>query len=195
MCSPSRKYAAKHILPIYNEMYVVERLVDSVCRIDYPRELLEIQVLDDSTDETRGDRARAPSSATASTGFDIDYIHRADRTGFKAGALDARPRRSPRASSSLIFDADFVPAPDFLESASCHSSPIAKVGMVQVRWGHLNRDYSLLTQVQSILLDGHFIIEHTGAQPRRPLLQLQRHRGHLAPRRHRRRAAAGSTTR
>ncbi len=146
-------------LPIYNEMYVVERLLDSVCRIRYPRELLEIQVLDDSTDET-ATLCRAAIDRYRGQGFDIHHLHRHNRTGFKAGALDAGLQVA-RGEFILIFDADFVAPPDFLEKTLGHfQDPL--VGMVQVRWGHINRNYSLLTQVQSILLDGHFILEHGG---------------------------------
>jgi len=145
-------------LPIFNEMYVVERLVESVCRIDYPRDLLEIQVLDDSTDETCG-IARACVERHRQKGHDIVYIHRVNREGFKAGALESG-LKSARGEFVAVFDADFVPSPDFLLRTVPFFSD-AKVGMVQVRWGHLNREFSILTQAQSIFLDGHFIIEHT----------------------------------
>jgi cellulose synthase/poly-beta-1,6-N-acetylglucosamine synthase-like glycosyltransferase len=146
-------------LPLYNEMYVVERLVDSVCRIQYPKDLLEIQVLDDSVDETQ-EIARAAVERWRDEGFDIHYVHRGDRAGYKAGALDFGLRQA-RGEFVLIFDADFVAPPDILEKSLGHFEDPA-VGMVQVRWGHINRDYSLLTQVQSVLLDGHFILEHGG---------------------------------
>ena len=146
-------------LPLYNEMYVVDRLVDSVCRIRYPKELLEIQVLDDSVDETQ-DIARAAVERYREEGFDIHYLHREDRHGFKAGALDYGLQQA-KGEFVVIFDADFVAPPDILEK-SLGSFEDPRVGMVQVRWGHINRDYSLLTQVQSILLDGHFILEHGG---------------------------------
>jgi cellulose synthase/poly-beta-1,6-N-acetylglucosamine synthase-like glycosyltransferase len=146
-------------LPIYNEMYVLDRLLDSVCAIRYPRELLEIQVLDDSTDETAALARRAVERHRAQ-GLDIHYIHRDDRTGFKAGALD-EGLRVATGEFILIFDADFVAPPDILEKTIGHFQD-AQVGMVQVRWGHINRDYSLLTQVQAVLLDGHFILEHGG---------------------------------
>ena len=145
-------------LPIFNEMYVVERLVESVCRIDYPRELLEIQVLDDSTDETCG-IARACVERHRQAGHDIVYVHRTNRQGFKAGALE-NGLTTARGEFVAVFDADFVPAPDFLLRTVPFFAD-SQVGMVQVRWGHLNRDYSILTQAQSIFLDGHFIIEHT----------------------------------
>jgi len=146
-------------LPIFNEMYVVDRLVDAVCRIEYPRELLEIQVLDDSTDETRAVAELAVRRAAAQ-GFDIKYLHRTDRTGFKAGALD-EGLRVARGRFVAIFDADFLPSPDFLQRTLPHfANP--RVGMVQARWGHLNEDYSLLTKIQAILLDAHFVLEHGG---------------------------------
>jgi cellulose synthase/poly-beta-1,6-N-acetylglucosamine synthase-like glycosyltransferase len=146
-------------LPLYNEMYVVERLLASVTAIDYPKHLLEIQVLDDSTDETTT-IARKAVERYREEGFDVHYLHRTDRTGFKAGALDAGLNVA-RGRFILIFDADFVAPPDILQKCVGHFTD-PQVGMVQVRWGHINRDYSLLTQVQSILLDGHFVLEHGG---------------------------------
>jgi cellulose synthase/poly-beta-1,6-N-acetylglucosamine synthase-like glycosyltransferase len=146
-------------LPLYNEMYVVDRLLESVTRIDYPKDLLEIQVLDDSTDETTT-IAQDAVERYRESGFDIHYIHRKDRTGYKAGALDAGMKVA-KGEFILIFDADFVAPPEILQK-SLGSFGDPNVGMVQVRWGHVNRDYSLLTQVQSILLDGHFILEHGG---------------------------------
>ncbi len=145
-------------LPIYNELYVVERLIDAVAKIQYPRDRLEIQVLDDSTDETQG-IARARVARLREQGLDISYIHRENRRGYKAGALQ---EGLAVASGELIavFDADFVPSPDFL-LRSVHFFTDARIGMVQVRWDHLNRDYSHLTQAQAIFLDGHFVIEHT----------------------------------
>ena len=144
-------------LPLYNEMYVVERLVDAVTRLEYPRDRLEIQVLDDSTDETREIARRAVARAAA-RGVDIRLIHRRHRTGFKAGAL-AEGLRQARGDLIAIFDADFVPCPDFLTRVR-RSFDDPGVGMVQTRWGHLNADYSLLTRVQAMLLDGHFALEH-----------------------------------
>lgn len=146
-------------LPLYNEMYVVERLLDSVCQIDHPKELLEIQVLDDSTDETQ-EIASAAVDRYREQGFDIQYIHRTERVGFKAGALDAGLQVA-KGEFILIFDADFI-APREILTTTLGQFQDSKVGMVQVRWGHVNRDYSLLTQVQSVLLDGHFILEHGG---------------------------------
>src|SRR6184192_3640050 len=146
-------------LPLYNEMYVADRLIASVCAIDYPRELLEIQVLDDSTDET-SDIAERAVRRHASSGLDIKYFHREDRTGYKAGALEAG-LRSARGEFVAIFDADFLPKADFLHRLLPHFSH-ARVGMVQARWGHINQDYSLLMKIQSIMLDGHFVLEHGG---------------------------------
>lgn len=146
-------------LPIYNEMYVADRLIDAVCEMDYPRELLEIQVLDDSTDETT-DIAELAVRRHAARGFDISYVHRVDRTGYKAGALEAGLKLA-KADYIAIFDADFIPPKDFLLKTLPHFTD-AKVGMVQARWGHINRDYSLLTKVQAILLDAHFVLEHGG---------------------------------
>jgi cellulose synthase/poly-beta-1,6-N-acetylglucosamine synthase-like glycosyltransferase len=143
-------------LPVYNEMYVVERLIDHVCRLDYPRDLLEIQVLDDSTDETQR-LARRKVNEYAEQGFDIHYVRRPSREGFKAGALEYG-LRSATGEYIAIFDADFTPGPDTLAHV-IHFFSDPKIGMVQVRWEHLNRDYSLLTKVQSIMLDGHFILE------------------------------------
>ena len=145
-------------LPIFNEMYVVERLIDAVCKIDYPRGLLEVQVLDDSTDETCG-IARACVERWKQKGVDVVYLHRDNRFGFKAGALEAGLKVA-KGEFVAVFDADFVPSPDFLQRTVAFFAD-RKVGMVQVRWGHLNREYSILTQAQSIFLDGHFIIEHT----------------------------------
>jgi cellulose synthase/poly-beta-1,6-N-acetylglucosamine synthase-like glycosyltransferase len=149
-------------LPIYNELYVVERLIDSVTRIRHPKQLLEIQVLDDSTDETTAIARRAVEHYRA-LGYDIHHLHRTDRTGFKAGALDAG-LRTASGEFILIFDADFVAPPDVLEKTLGHFED-PQVGMVQTRWGHINREYSLLTEVQSIMLDGHFVMEH-GARSR-----------------------------
>ena len=144
-------------LPLFNEMYVVDRLVDAVCAIDYPREKLEIQVLDDSTDETCAIAENAVRRHAAA-GIDIKYIHRTDRSGYKAGALEAAMYVA-RGNFIAIFDADFIPEADFLK-ATVHHFTDPKVAMVQTRWGHLNEDYSLLTKIQAILLDAHFVLEH-----------------------------------
>jgi cellulose synthase/poly-beta-1,6-N-acetylglucosamine synthase-like glycosyltransferase len=145
-------------LPIYNEVYVVERLVEAVARLDYPRDLLEIQILDDSTDDTR-DAARQAAERVRSRGLSISHLTRTHRDGFKAGALQAG-LEAAAGEYLLILDADFVPQPSLLRDCIPHFTD-PRVGMVQVRWEHLNRDYSLLTRVQSILLDGHFVVEHT----------------------------------
>ncbi len=145
-------------LPIYNEVYVVERLVSSVAELDYPRDLLQIQILDDSTDETR-EIARATAARLSTRGFDVDYRPRAHRDGFKAGALQAG-LTAATGEFLLILDADFVTRPDLLRTTLPFFADPG-VGLVQARWEHLNREFSLLTRIQSILLDGHFVIEHT----------------------------------
>jgi cellulose synthase/poly-beta-1,6-N-acetylglucosamine synthase-like glycosyltransferase len=146
-------------LPLYNEMYVADRLIAAVCAIDYPRELLEIQVLDDSTDETCG-VAELAVRRFAAQGHDVKYIHRTNRVGFKAGALE-EGLKVARGEFVAIFDADFIPTADFLTRLMPHFADPG-IGMVQARWGHINQDYSLLTKIQSILLDGHFVLEHGG---------------------------------
>ena len=143
-------------LPIFNERYVVERLIQSVCDFDYPRELLEIQILDDSTDDT-ADIAIAMVKRLRARGFDIQYIHRDHRNGFKAGALKEGLEKA-RGELIGIFDADFIPGVNFLkETVPYFGDP--KIGMLQTRWGHINSDYSMLTRAQSIGIDGHFGIE------------------------------------
>ena len=144
-------------LPLFNEMYVADRLVDAVCRLDYPPERLDIQVLDDSTDET-ADVARRAVQRWASRGVDIHYIHRAERTGFKAGALE-NGLHTAKGEFVAVFDADFVPQADFLRRCVPYFADCG-IAMVQARWGHVNRDYSLLTKIQAILLDAHFVLEH-----------------------------------
>ena len=146
-------------LPIYNELYVVERLVEAACNIRYPLELLEIQVLDDSTDQTT-EIAAACVEQFRQRGFNIHLIHRSNRLGFKAGALE-NGLKFATGEFIAIFDADFIPVPNFLEDVIDYFSD-QEVGMVQVRWGHINREYSFLTQVESVILDGHFVIEHGG---------------------------------
>src|SRR5262245_27666821 len=145
-------------LPLFNEMYVVERLVKSVTEIDYPRDLIEIQVLDDSTDETVN-IARATVEKYAAQGFDIHYIHRDDRTGFKAWALE-NGMKTANGELIAIFDADFVPKPDFLRKLIHHFTD-PTVGCAQMRWAHINGQYNLLTRLQTIMLDGHFVVEQT----------------------------------
>jgi cellulose synthase/poly-beta-1,6-N-acetylglucosamine synthase-like glycosyltransferase len=147
-------------LPIYNEKYVVERLLKQVCAIDYPRDRLEIQLLDDSTDETQ-EIAKGVVRDCIELGHPVVYLHRSNRQGFKAGALD-EGMKVAKGELIAIFDADFLPEADFLtKMVPYFFIPKKKYGMVQARWGHLNQDYSLMTQAQSILLDGHFVIEHT----------------------------------
>src|SRR4026209_288983 len=147
-------------LPIFNEMYVADRLIDAVCELDYPMDLLEIQVLDDSTDETTSIAERAVRRH-ALAGANIRYMHRVDRTGYKAGALDAGLAEAT-GEFIAIFDADFIPRGDFLKRTLPYFATDSRIGMVQARWGHINQDYSLLTKIQSILLDAHFVLEHGG---------------------------------
>ena len=145
-------------LPLFNELYVVDRLLKAVTAIDYPHDKLEIQVLDDSTDETIK-VAEAVVAKYAAQGFDIHYIHRADRTGFKAGALE-NGNRFAKGELLAIFDADFVPKPDCLRKlVDFFTDPL--VGCAQMRWAHINGDYNLLTRLQTIMLDGHFVVEQT----------------------------------
>ena len=143
-------------LPIFNECYVIERLIESVCRLDYPKELLDIQVLDDSTDETVN-IAQAAVADMRHQGFDIVYHHRRDRIGYKAGALK-EGLKTAKGELVGIFDADFVPNPDFLKESVPYFMD-SKIGMLQTRWGHINSDYSLLTRAQSMGIDGHFGVE------------------------------------
>ncbi|GAA4467956.1 glycosyltransferase [Nibrella saemangeumensis] len=146
-------------LPIYNELYVVERLIDAVADLRYPKEKLEIQVLDDSTDETVGILARKVAEYQR-MGYDIQHIRRPERKGFKAGAL-AYGLDFAKGQFIAIFDADFVPDPDFLLKTLPHfSNP--KIGIVQTRWTHLNEDYSLITRLQAFGLNAHFFIEQGG---------------------------------
>ena len=149
-------------LPIFNERYVIERLIDEVARIEYPRELLQIQVLDDSTDDTAA-FAEGLVERYRALGLPIEYHHRGNREGYKAGALQAG-LETATGEFVAIFDADFVPPPDFLTRTIQHFADPA-VGVVQTRWSYLNRDYSFLTEVEAMLLDGHFILEH-GARSR-----------------------------
>src|ERR1700691_5521484 len=146
-------------LPIFNEQFVVERLLEAVCRLNYPREKLDIQVLDDSTDETEA-VARGLVNHYVAQGFPVTYHHRENREGFKAGAL-AVGMKTAKGEFIAIFDADFVPPEDFLLRTIHHLSD-RKIGMVQTRWTHINRNYSFLTEVEAILLDGHFVLEHSG---------------------------------
>jgi cellulose synthase/poly-beta-1,6-N-acetylglucosamine synthase-like glycosyltransferase len=159
---PKRRFAENELpritvqLPLFNEMYVVERLLESVTTLDYPRHLLDIQVLDDSTDETVR-IAHAAVEKHRQLGYDIQYIHRADRTGFKAGALE-NGMKVAKGRLIAIFDADFLPKPDCLRQMVDFFTD-ERIGMVQMRWGHINANYSLLTRIQEVLLDGHFVVE------------------------------------
>ena len=149
-------------LPIYNEQFVIDRLIEAICAMDYPREKLDIQVLDDSTDETQA-VAAGIVARYAALGHPIAYIHRTNRHGYKAGALDAGLKVA-KGEYVAIFDADFVPPADWLMKVIHHFAE-PEIGMVQTRWSHMNRDYSMLTQIEAILLDGHFVMEH-GARVR-----------------------------
>ncbi len=145
-------------LPIFNEYYVIRRLIDAVSKLDYPQDKLQIQILDDSTDETR-DIAASEAERLKAKGFDIVHLHRTCRDGFKAGAL-AEGMDSVKGEYIFILDADFVPQPDVLKKCvDFFTDP--GVGMVQMRWGHINRDHSLLTKVQAMFLDGHLLLEQT----------------------------------
>jgi cellulose synthase/poly-beta-1,6-N-acetylglucosamine synthase-like glycosyltransferase len=146
-------------LPIFNEQFVVDRLIEACCNLDYPADKLEIQVLDDSTDGTV-DVARAAVDLYKSLGHNVVYLHRVNRYGFKAGALE-EGLHVAKGEFVAIFDADFVPPRDWLMKVVHHFAD-STIGMVQTRWTHINRDYSFLTQVEAILLDGHFVLEHGG---------------------------------
>ncbi|MFY9855299.1 MAG: cellulose synthase family protein [Terracidiphilus sp.] len=149
-------------LPIFNEQFVIDRLIEAVCAMEYPREKLDIQVLDDSTDETQQVAADIVARYAA-LGHPITYIHRTNRYGFKAGALDGGLKVA-RGEFVAMFDADFVPQPDWLMKVIHHFAE-PNIGMVQTRWTHLNRNYSMLTQIEAILLDAHFVMEQ-GARSR-----------------------------
>lgn len=146
-------------LPIYNEMYVIERLIDAVAVFDYPSDKLEIQVLDDSTDETVEVVAKRVTY-WKEKGLDIQQIQREIRKGFKAGALQ-EGMKTAKGEFIAIFDADFIPEPDFLRKTIPHFSD-DKVAVVQTRWEHLNKDYSMLTKIQAFALDMHFRVEQSG---------------------------------
>jgi len=146
-------------LPVYNEMYVMERLLDNIAKMDYPADKLEIQVLDDSTDETV-ETTRAHVEALAATGLDIKHITRTDRTGFKAGALK-EGLVIAKGEFIAIFDSDFLPQTDWLKRTVPYFKD-EQIGVVQTRWGHLNRNYSILTKIQAFALDAHFTLEQVG---------------------------------
>ena len=149
-------------LPLFNERYVVERLIEEVVKMEYPKELLQIQVLDDSTDDTH-EFAEALCERYRNMGYPIEYHHRTNRHGYKAGALQ-EGLKTATGEFVAIFDADFIPPSDFL-TRTVHHFTDAKVGCVQTRWSYLNREYNFLTEVEAMLLDGHFILEH-GARSR-----------------------------
>src|SRR5579863_5708900 len=149
-------------LPLYNERYVTERLIEEVLKIEYPKELLQIQVLDDSTDDT-APFAEALVERYRTIGAPIEYHHRSNRHGYKAGALQ-EGLETATGEFVAIFDADFLPPADFL-TETIHHFADPKVGLVQTRWSYLNREYNFLTEVEAMLLDGHFILEH-GARSR-----------------------------
>ncbi len=144
-------------LPMFNELYVAERLIESITTLEYPKDKLEIQVLDDSTDETV-EIAKAKVEELVERGFNAVYRHRTNRNGYKAGALE-EGLHDAKGDFVLVFDADFIPTASIITDL-VHYFTDPKVGMTQARWGHLNRDYSMLTRVQSMMLDGHFVIEH-----------------------------------
>ena len=144
-------------LPLYNERFVVERLLEEVLKIEYPRELLQIQVLDDSTDETHAFAERLVARYAA-LGHPIEYHHRSNRVGFKAGALQ-EGLKTATGEIVAVFDADFIPPTDFL-TRTVHFFADPRVGVVQTRWSYVNRGFNVLTEVQAMLLDGHFVLEH-----------------------------------
>lgn len=144
-------------LPIYNERHVVERAINALCQFDWPHDRLEIQVLDDSTDATIEITAQAVAH-WRTRGLNVVHLHRADRVGYKAGALQAG-LAAAHGEYVAIFDADFVPPTDFIRRALPRLMADNRLGFVQARWGHLNRDASLLTMLQSIWIDGHFLVE------------------------------------
>lgn len=144
-------------IPLYNEKYVITRLIDSVLRMDYPKDKLEIQILDDSTDETTM-IIKEHIKKYLDSGFDISHIHRTNREGFKAGALKVGLEKA-KGEFVAVFDADFIPRKKFLKRTIPYFYKFEKLGLVQTRWEHLNREYSLMTKTQAIALDGHFVIE------------------------------------
>lgn len=145
-------------LPLYNEMYVIERLINAVCEIEYPKDKMEIQILDDSTDETTAIVAKIVEQKKLQ-GFDISHIRRGTREGYKAGALK-EGMKIAKGEYIAIFDADFIPNKEFLNKTLSFFND-DKVGMVQTRWEHINGDYSIITKAQALALDGHFVIEQS----------------------------------
>jgi cellulose synthase/poly-beta-1,6-N-acetylglucosamine synthase-like glycosyltransferase len=146
-------------LPVFNERAVVERLIEAACALDWPADRLQIQVLDDSTDDTVA-LSRQVARRFRAEGVDVEVLHRVDRVGYKAGALAAGTEVAT-GEFLAVFDADFVPPRDFLRKVMPHFADRPSVGMVQARWGHLNEHGSLLTRLEAVLLDGHFVLEHT----------------------------------
>jgi len=146
-------------LPVYNEMYVMQRLLDNIAEIDYPKDKLEIQVLDDSTDETI-ETTRAQVEVLKATGLDIKHITRTNRVGFKAGALK-EGLEIAKGEFIAIFDSDFLPKKDWLKQTVPYFKD-SEIGVVQTRWGHINRNYSILTKIQAFALDAHFTLEQVG---------------------------------
>jgi len=145
-------------LPVFNELHVIDRLLDSVSKLDYPQDKLHIQLLDDSTDESV-EIGRKGIEKLQERGFDAEYIHRTDRTGFKAGALE-NGTKTAKGEYLFILDADFVPNPDVLLK-TIHYFTDDSIGLIQTRWGHLNRNFNLLTRIQAMFLDGHLELEQT----------------------------------
>jgi cellulose synthase/poly-beta-1,6-N-acetylglucosamine synthase-like glycosyltransferase len=156
-------------LPLYNEPYVAERLIDNIVALDYPRDRFEVQILDDSTDSTT-ELCEKKAAFHRNQGVDIRVIHRTDRKGYKAGAL-AEGLLQARGEFVAIFDADFLPTPQFLQKTVPYFQE-AKVGVVQTRWSHLNEDYSLFTKLQALQLNVHFTIEQMGRKAGHHFLQF-----------------------
>ncbi|MGB5204569.1 MAG: cellulose synthase family protein, partial [Eudoraea sp.] len=147
-------------LPIYNEEYVVERLLENISKMEYPKSKLEIQVLDDSTDKLTVEETAGRIKALQETGLDIQHIRRENRTGYKAGALK-EGLKIAKGDFIAIFDADFLPEYDWLKKTVIYFKD-EEIGVVQTRWGHINRDYSTLTKIQAFALDAHFTLEQVG---------------------------------
>ena len=156
-------------LPIFNEMYVVDRLIDNICTMDYPKERLQVQILDDSTDATLA-LSQKKAQEYRQKGFDIEVITREDRVGYKAGALKYG-MQTAKGDFIAIFDADFLPGKDFLKATLPYFNQ-ADVGVVQTKWEHINQDYSLITQLQAFQLNVHFTVEQSGRQAGKYMLQF-----------------------
>ncbi|MDH3651602.1 MAG: glycosyltransferase family 2 protein [Saprospiraceae bacterium] len=156
-------------LPIFNEQYVAERLIDSICKLDYPKDKFEVHILDDSTDETL-EIVRKKVKEYQSKGFDIVQVTRSNRTGYKAGALRDAMSLS-KGNFIAIFDADFTPRRDFLKQTIPYFEE-EKIGVVQTRWEHINKDYSLITRLQALQLNVHFTVEQKGRSAADFMLQF-----------------------